>query len=159
MTLPGSLCLKLMSIFWKSTPGLLFTAAVSSCTVSVCSRMTLMSLWWCVSTTVPPTVHFVSQWRGWTKSFGKTRGHQTNRDACVRRCRRRAPVCLCEILKVAWCITTAGGGDRETAGRAKGECNDECVWQPQWLLCSHSLVPVSASGWLICEVTGSFHST
>lgn len=66
--------------------------------------------------------------------------------------------CAC-AWNLAWCIATAVGGDGETAGRAKGECNEEWVWQPQWLLCSHSLVPVTASRWLICEVTESFHST
>lgn len=69
-----------------------------------------------------------------------------------------------------WYTTAAGvvrrggevcghGRDRETAGRPKGTCNEECVWQPQWLLCSHSLVPVTASGWPICEVTEPFHCT
>jgi len=156
----------------KTSPTISFTARMSSCVVAVCTRVVLMSRWLLVNNTLPQTVQSVSHavWQ-----IGKE--HTAGRRAVfwcsqVLKPRRTCVLvgmfaCMCawRIQGLLTCSLSWGGRrvavgrDGETAGRPKAACNEECVWQPQWLLCSHSLVPVTASRWLICEVTESFHCT
>lgn len=118
----------------KNKPHHVFRGTHEFIVVGACSGVTLMSRWWMAKNIVPPTVRSVSHsvWQiGSDHAAGRKRVFWS--DQVLKPPRRCVLLgvfaCACGIEVCLMYSHSWGtvGGDEETAGRAKGECNEECV--------------------------------
>lgn len=109
---------------------ILFLASMSLCVVAVRSGVILVVVV-VMNNSVPPTVQSVSmedRQRAPSREEGSVLVQpslEATQDMCGGGC-----VCMCGIKGIVMYSHSWGwalGGDRETAGRAKGECNEERV--------------------------------